>query len=110
MIHWRSLNEACSERCMVGRATCTMVMSTRSMNVAAHTVTSVHHCRLVSPAPPIAGRPSDLAATYALLPPSGFPPVAVRDARAQVSLLVVPVSRTDGARHAAPGRPQQGHC
>jgi hypothetical protein len=41
--HSRSVKPECKSRWIVGSATCTTVTSTSSMNVAAHSATSVHH-------------------------------------------------------------------
>ena len=96
MTHCRSLKLACSDRCMVGRATCTMVMSTRSMNVAPHTATRVHHWRSVPPSRPWSELGSDpFAATYP--PPAGgvaLPAAPALRLEERVSFVVGPVSRT----------------
>ena len=55
MTHSRSEKLECRWRWIVGRATCTIVTSTSSMNVAAQTATSVHQLRWVLSAAPISG-------------------------------------------------------
>ena len=49
--HWRSVRLAPRSRSISGSATFTIVMSSRSMNVAIETVINVHHLRAISPPP-----------------------------------------------------------
>src|SRR5919199_974306 len=49
MTHWRSVKLAFRSCSIDGRATFTIVMSTRSMKVAVQTATSVHHLRSMAP-------------------------------------------------------------
>ncbi len=45
MTHWTSLKLPCSELCMSGSATLTIVTSISSISVATQTQISVHHLR-----------------------------------------------------------------